>query len=140
MTNLLSSKNSRTLSIGVQRSPIELYVLISNPMNLPKWAAGLCSGVRKTAGGWIAETPKGEMAFKFAGRNDYGIVDHFVTTLSGEVIYVPMRVVRNGKGSEVLLTIFQGPETSDEEFASDCALVQNDLSALKALAESRTEG
>ena len=137
---MLAAKRSRTLAIGIERSPIELYMLISNPQNLPRWAAGLCKGVRKSAGGWIVETAAGDMGFKFAGRNDYGIMDHYVTSASGETVYVPMRVMKNGRGSEVAVTIFQGEDMNDEKFDADCRLVDADLVSLKQLAESRTAG
>ena len=137
---MLAAKRSQTLAIGIERSPIELYTLISNPQNLPRWAAGLCKGVRKSAGGWIVETAAGDLGFKFAGRNDYGILDHYLTTESGETVYVPMRVMKNGRGSEVVLTIFRTGELDDSKFEEDCRMVEADLLSLKQLAESRTAG
>src|SRR2546430_8233611 len=34
-------------------------------------------------------------------------------------IYIPMRVIANGAGSEVLFTLFRLPDTTDETFARD---------------------
>jgi hypothetical protein len=46
-----------------------------------------------------------------------------------------MRVMPNGKGSEVMLVLFRQPDTDDTEFALDAGLMQNDLRSLKALLE-----
>ena len=48
---------------------------------------------------------------------------------------VPMRVVANGEGAEVLLTIFRQPGMSDEKFGEDTQWVRRDLEALKAILE-----
>ncbi len=40
-------------------------------------------------------------------------------------VVVPMRVVPNGSGSEVLFTLFQLPDVSDEKCAEDIGLVES---------------
>ena len=37
-------------------------------------------------------------------------MDQFVDTAAGAEIYVPLRVLQNGDGAEVLLTLFRQPE------------------------------
>ena len=51
-------------------------------------------------------------------------------------IYIPMRVISNGIGSEVLFTLFRLSDTSDEKFAEDAEWVKRDLNALKSLLEA----
>ena len=46
-----------------------------------------------------------------------------------------MRVMPNGKGSEVMLGLFRQPEMDDDTFDRDAGLMQNDLLALKTLLE-----
>jgi hypothetical protein len=77
------------------------------------------------------------MRVVFAPRNDFGVVDHVVYALTGgdPVADVPLRVVPNGSGSEVMLTVFQQPDMSDAQYAADCALVQADLERLKRAVE-----
>jgi hypothetical protein len=58
-----------------------------------------------------------------------------VTTPAGVEVYVPMRVLRNGSGSEVIFTLFRLPDMSDEQYAEDMQLVERDLKALKELLE-----
>ncbi len=46
-----------------------------------------------------------------------------------------MRVVPNGSGSEVLFTLFQLPDVSDEKYAEEIGLVEQDLKNLKSVLE-----
>jgi len=70
-----------------------------------------------------------------AERNNFGILDHHVKLITGIEVYVPMRVVKNGNGSEVMLTVFQTPEMTDERYAEDIKTVENDLNYLKTIIE-----
>lgn len=132
----MTTHPSRTLSVSIGRPPGDVYAFASDPENLPKWAKGLGESVRKHSSGWIVETPQGPMQLRFAERNPFGVLDHYVTTPSGIEVYVPMRVVSNGDGSEVLLTLFRLPGMSDERYAEDQRLVERDLRALKDLLEN----
>ena len=46
---------------------------------------------------------------------------------SGAVIFVPMRVIKNGEGSEVIFTLFQTADMPDDKFAEDAKSVKQDL-------------
>ncbi len=122
---------SRTLSVSIQCSPDTAYEFVTNPENLTKWAHGLARSVRKQGSDWIVETPQGPMKIRFADENRFGVMDHYVTMPSGQEVYVPMRVLSNGSGSEVIFTLFRLPDMSDERFAEDMELVDSDLRALK---------
>ncbi len=82
---------------------------------------------------WTAEGPEGPIRIRFTGRNAFGVMDHTIDAGTGPKIYVPLRVIANGEGAEVLLTLFRQPGMSDEKFAADAEWVQRDLLALKAL-------
>ena len=58
-------------------------------------------------------------------------MDHFVDTGSGEPIHIPMRVVQNGEGAEVMLTLYRQPGMDDAKFAADAAWIRKDLETLK---------
>lgn len=126
---------ARTLSISIDRAPDEVYRYVSNPENLPRWASGLGRSVRNTPAGWVVETPQGTMGLRFVATNSLGVLDHYVRTPSGVEVYVPMRVVANGAGSELLLTVFRLVDMTDAQFAADVATVERDLGTLKAVLE-----
>ena len=128
--------NSRTLSVSIDRPPDQVHAFVSNPENLPQWATAFCLSVRPNDGDWVIETPDGSMRIRFVEKNPFGILDHYVTSAPGTNIHVPMRVVPNGSGSEVMLTLFQGLGMSDEKLAQDIRWVERDLQTLKRVLEN----
>jgi hypothetical protein len=62
-------------------------------------------------------------------------MDHWVDLGDGRIIDVPLRIIPNQDGSEVMLTLFRQPGVSTEKFAEDEAWVRRDFAALKASAE-----
>lgn len=128
--------NARTLTVSIDRPPAEVYAFVTNVENLPRWATAFVRAVRKTGDGWIAETTEGPIGFEYGPRNDLGVLDHVVRPAPGVEIHVPMRVVPNGAGSEVIFTLVQFPGMPAEKFARDIDMVQRDLATLKRLLES----
>src|SRR5262249_54493073 len=100
----MAMSESRTLSVSISCQLSKVYEFLAVPENFPQWATGLCTSITKTGGEWIAETPQGSMKVRFTERNDFGVVDHFIYPAPGVEIYVPMRVIANGTGSEVSFT------------------------------------
>src|SRR5690349_4875384 len=105
---------SRFVSEFIDRPAGAVYAFASDPANLPRWAAGLAPGDSVT----------------FAPRNEFGVLDHVVTTTSGATVSVPMRVVPDGAGAEVVFTVRRLPGMSDTELDRDAALVAADLATL----------
>jgi hypothetical protein len=126
---------TRLISIFIAREPSEVYDFVSNPANLPRWASGLGTSIKNVEGKWIADTPNGPIEIRFASRNDLGVLDHYVTVAPDVVIYVPMRVVPKGSGSELTLTLFRQPDMTDQKFKEDAEWVLRDLSKLKDILE-----
>jgi len=127
---------SRTLGVSIRRPPAAVYEFVSNPANLPQWAPGLCQSVRREGSSWVVETPNGPMGIRFAESNPFGVLDHYVQPAAGPEIYVPMRVIPNADGSELIFTLFQLPDMTDEQFAADSHLVDQDLHRLKRILEA----
>ena len=46
-----------------------------------------------------------------------------------------MRVVQNGDGSEVIFTVFQLADMSEDKYAEDIKMVEQDLQNLKSIVE-----
>lgn len=132
---MTDTAQSRTLTIRIERPLREVYEFLVVPENFSQWASGLGRSLAFENGTWTAKTPLGEVRIVFTPRNELGVVDHCVTLPMGAAIHVPMRVIANGKGSEVLFTLFRSPDMTDEKFAADAAWVERDLAALKALLE-----
>jgi hypothetical protein len=128
-------KHAETISISIQKPFDKVYAYLAVPENYPHWASGLAKGLKKWGHIYMAETSEGMMKVKFSERNDHGIADHFVYPTTDTEIYIPLRVIKNAEGSEVLLTLFQEPNMSAETFKIDADWVRKDLKTLKDLLE-----
>lgn len=110
----------RHISVSIARAWREVYDFACLPENLTKWAAGLDASAK------VCVTP----------RNDLGVIDHDVTLPDGAVVHVPLRVIANGEGAEVVFTLFQLPQMSAVDVDRDASAVANDLRTLKNMLES----
>ncbi|WP_208024602.1 hypothetical protein [Amycolatopsis pithecellobii] len=111
---------ARTISISIDRPYAEVYRFLAEPDNFSRWASGMDATAELTT------TPP----------NEFGVLDHTVHLPDGQNVYVPMRTVHNGAGTEVLFTVFRLPDMDDAAFAADAEAVLKDLRVLKGLLES----
>ncbi len=132
MDDLLEVKN---ISVSIHRSPGDVYAFISNGENVPRWAAGLGTKIRRDGSEWVAEGPIGSVRVRFAPPNDLGVADHDVVLPTGVTVHNPIRVVPNGSGSTVIFTLMRQRGVSLQQFEEDAKAVERDLSTLKALLE-----
>lgn len=129
---------SKHISVSIDRSTADVYKFTADPRNLPKWAEGLSQSIVTKAGDeWIADSPMGKVRVKFVEDNPFGVIDHDVTLPSGEVNHNPLRVAKNGDGSEVTFTLYRLPRMSDADFSRDAELVAKDLKKLKSILENQ---
>lgn len=133
MARLMESK---TLSVSIQCDTKKVYEFVSHLENLPKWATTFCRSIRETKGQWTLETPQGPVKVRMAEKNDFGVLDHTASPSPGVEVLVPMRVVPNEQGSEVIFTLFRRPEMSDAQYAQDMGMVEQDLKSLKNILEA----
>ena len=130
---------ARTVSVTIDRPWREVYDFASIPLNFQRWASGLGGSLKKSGDAWTAQGPDGPVQIRFSERNDFGVLDHWVTPQDGGELYLPLRVIANGTGAEVTLTLFRvPPERTDAEMATDEDWVRRDLHALKTLLEAGT--
>ncbi|MFA5039273.1 MAG: SRPBCC family protein [Candidatus Omnitrophota bacterium] len=128
-------KKSKTVTITIQSEPKKVYDFVSDPTHLPLWAKTFCRSVKQTDGEWVIDTPQGPTKIRLADKNDFGVLDHYLEPPAGGVVFVPMRVLPNGGGSEVVFTVFQLPGATDESYEKDVRLVEQDLKNLKKYLE-----
>jgi hypothetical protein len=138
---------TRHLSITVQRPVAEVRAYLADPLNFSQWASGLAGGLASlsedSAPGsdpnlFAAQSPQGEVTVRFSGANDFGVADHWVFLPDGTTVYVPLRAVANGDGTEVSLTLYRQPSMDDATFAADSEWITRDLDRLKSVLEQRS--
>jgi len=131
--------DSRHLAVHISRPVADVYAFASDPANLPKWASGLGGPMVRDGDGWFFDTPDGRAQIVFAPANGLGVLDHDVVTPSGQTVHVPMRVIVDGSGSEVVFTLRRGDGMTDDDLARDEALVTADLDRLRDILESAAD-
>ena len=119
----------------IDRPLAAAYEFLVDPANWNQWAFGLGTSLRRSDTGWIADSAGGIVTVRFTPRNAFAVLDHTVVRSSGAEVYVPMRLLTNGHGCELLFTLFREPGISDDRYNADSGFVQRDLDRLKALLE-----
>jgi len=132
---MATTHQAHNISISIERDLHEVYDFTSRPENFPLWATGLATNLEPESDHWVAHSPDGPVRVRFTPANDYGVLDHHVTLPNGTEVHVPMRVVANESGSEVIFTLYRTPGMSEEILARDIELVTKDLAVLKGLLE-----
>lgn len=125
---------ARTVSVSIAAPPGTVYEYVSNPLNLPNWA--FFDTVVRSGDRWLATSSAGDADVSFAPANDYGVLDHVVKPAAGGEVSMPVRVMPNGDGSELIYTVFRPEVYTDEEYDRDVATVKKDLQTLKSLLEA----
>lgn len=146
MTNDTSSPvarpaTSRVLVQAANCSWRTAYDFAADPEQLTRWASGLATGQISpdpaNPGEWLADTPSGHARMRFAPRNDFGVLDHWVTPEGMAEIYVPFRVIATGaRRCAFQFTLLRQPEMDDAAFERDSDWIQRDLESLRRLLET----
>jgi hypothetical protein len=115
----------------------QVYEFARQRENLHLWASGLASAdIEQEGDHWVvADSPMGRIEIRMAPRNDFGVLDHDVTTPDGVTTHNAFRVTPTGDGSLLSFVVLRLPGASDEEFERDCGLVAADLRTLATLVE-----
>jgi hypothetical protein len=134
-TGTAGQARGRVVSVSIARGWEDVYAFASRPELMSQWAQGLGASLRRDGDAWVAETPLGPARVRFSPPNRSGILDHEVTLPDGTMVEVPLRVVADGAGCIVELTVLRTPGMTDAELERDVSAVEQDLAALKGLME-----
>lgn len=123
-----------TVTVTIDRPPEVVYSFVTDLENLPRWS--FFESAAEDGSDWTVTTSGGESRLRLAPPNQFGVLDHHITTPAGSEIFIPMRVVPNAEGSEVMFTAYRMPGMTDDAYAADVAQVRADLAKLKRLLEA----
>lgn len=124
---------TRHIAVTIDRPFEEVNAFLADPANWPSWASGLGTLRRQVDGSWVADQAGGRATIVFTPRNEFGVLDHRVTTPEGHVIDVPLRAMPNGRGCDVVLTLFRHPAMDDATWERDQDWVKKDLEKLATI-------
>lgn len=119
------------ISVYIDCHPAQVYDLLCNPENFAAWSNDLKGPIEQLENGWLFDSHQGPVKVCFSPRNDFGILDYSLTLSSGEVYQHPLRILPNGLGSEVVMTIWVANGTAHQDFLRYRQMVKEDLIAIK---------
>ncbi|GAB3409619.1 SRPBCC family protein [Schumannella luteola] len=130
----MSETADRRVSVRIDRPADEVSAFAGDPAKLPRWAAGLATGIRREGERWVADSPMGTIEVRFVSEEP-GVLDHVVVFPDGTENLNPLRVIADdeGSGSEIVFTVLRREGQSDEQFEADVAAVRADLEKLREL-------
>lgn len=122
---------ARHIAVTIDRPFDEVNAFLADPSNWPSWAKGLGKLDRRSDGTWKAIQSDGSVVTViFSPPNTFGVFDHRVMLTDGRIIEVPLRLLRNNRGCEIVLTLYRQPEMDDAMFERDVTMVKEDLEIL----------
>ena len=126
---------SATKTADIQAPPEKAYAFLADPMNWPQYAVVNLRSVSPGQNGWFkAVTKFGEGELKINEGKDLGLFDHvWKDPQASWQVY--SRVVPNGDGSTVTMTLFQPPVMSDEQFDHAMKEMDVEMAKLKEILE-----
>ncbi len=121
---------SRTISIIVKKKTGEVFdaILQVPPKMMP-------DAKMNDDGWWSFTGPHGKSRLKFNENKSLGILDHQYVD-EGSSWNVPMRVVSSGDFSELMMTLNQPDELTDEQFEQRVSEVGEMIVTMKNIIES----
>jgi uncharacterized protein YndB with AHSA1/START domain len=122
-------------STDIQAPPEKVYAFLVDPMNWPQYAVVNLRSVSPGENGWFKVVTKfGEGELKVNGVKELGLFDH-VWKDPQATWQVYSRVVPNGEGSTVMMTLFKPPAMSDRQFDHSMEEMDIEMAKLKEILE-----
>jgi Polyketide cyclase / dehydrase and lipid transport len=121
-------------AIGVAASPADVLGLVADPRALPRWAPTFADGARPAAGDrWTIASGGGEFEIRVRASAAAGTVD-FLAPDEDRGLFA--RVVPNGEGSALVLTLVLPATTPAEVVTQQRAVLDRELQAVRELCEA----
>jgi hypothetical protein len=126
---------SRIKSIDIQASVEKVFAFLADPMNWPQYAVVNLRSVTPSKNDWYkAVTKFGEGQLKITPIKEFGLLDH--TWKDPQATWtVYSRVVPNGDGATVSMTLFQPPVMNDAQFDQAMVEMEVEMARLREILE-----
>ena len=127
-------KSSHTRSIAIAAPSQVVVELLADGNRLPEWAPAFAPEVQAEDDHWLVGSEDARFKIRIRSSAELGTVD--ILSVTDERSGAFGRVIPNGEGSEFLFTL-QFPEgTERETIAAQMRVVEGELEAVRALAET----
>ncbi|MFC0629236.1 SRPBCC family protein [Kribbella deserti] len=134
-TNPLSRAVTR--SISIQAAPEAVFGFVADPNTLPLWAPGAAKSVRPDGDQWVLHSGEGETRVIVRASEELGTVDLLMAEDPSRGVFT--RVLPNGGGSEYQFTLFFPDGTPEDAVATQVAVIDDELEAVRDHCEATRE-
>ena len=125
---------TRTASIVVQAPKEQVFAYLSNVEHLPQWATDFCRELKVVDGKHKVVSPMGELFFRIHADEGTGVIDMFAGPAEDQLAIFPTRVVTLPDGSSAfIMTMFQWPEMTDQEFQGQYEALEREFRNIEAI-------
>jgi hypothetical protein len=124
---------AETRNISIAAPPEAVLHVVGDALRLAQWAPNFASEVRAEGDHWLVRSGDAQFLIDVRVAPEQGTVDIVAAGDPRRGAFT--RVVPNGEGSEYLFTLFFGDGTPDEAVAAQMATVEEELRAVRDLAE-----
>lgn len=138
----MSTLITQTVSVTIDAAPAQVSADLMEAESHPEWGTEFFSGGAEDLGdgSWRVNIPMmgGEARMRIDGDEALGVIDMY---LAPEGVPfgapLPVRVVPNGDGADVLFTLTRFPQQTDEEWEAGVASMGRELINLKERHETQ---
>jgi len=128
---------TRTLAISIDAPFAKVVMDLADPVTHPEWAKEFFSGAAKRTGTEevLVSVPMmgGIVRYKIEADTKRGVLDLFFAPDGVDFgVPIPVRLIKNGDGVDVLWTLTRFPGMPDSAWEHGVASMEKELLALKA--------
>jgi hypothetical protein len=129
---------TRTLTVSIDAAYANVAADLADPLSHPAWARRFFAGPSAAStmpGEVVAQVPMmgGPVRYKVDADAAHGIFDIYLAPQGAPFgAPIPVRLIRNGDGVDVLWTLSRIPGTPDASWQAGLAAMAEELKALKA--------
>lgn len=131
----MATAPTETVSITIDEAPARITADLADPGKHPTWATEFFEGsARQDGEDWLVTVPRmgGEARMRIDADIACGRVDMFLAPIGAPYgAALPVRVVPNGDGCDVLFTLTRFPGIDDGEWQSGLASMRRELVQLR---------
>lgn len=124
---------TRSISIAAPCDPV--FEFVAEARNIPRWAPAFAAAIRPDGERWIVTAPSGgELPIVVVANHAAGTVDILAAADRRSGAFA--RILPNWTGSEMLFTLLFPPDASETAVASQMAVVDEELTAVRRFVEA----
>jgi Polyketide cyclase / dehydrase and lipid transport. len=137
----MTTLTTETLRVTIDAPYGKVTSYLADPGSAHEWATEFFAGPLRKAGAdeWVALVPMmgGEVRYRQDTHWERGVIDVYLAPQNGEFgPPLPVRVVPNGGGADVLWTLTRFPGMPDEAWRAGLESMQRELENLRRMLEA----